>query len=266
MERLIKARKNGKFQQIVEPGTMRFIDFATLQLDKGERHSLQTGAREYVLDIFSGAITLTINTVGHSKEIFSKIGERSDVFSGPPVMSYIPPNSRLEIKADSAADLGIFSAPSNTHAPAALMEGSTVSSKQVGRDNWQRTVYSALDENVPAERLLAGETLTPPATGRVFRLTSMTAPTRRTKPCWKRFITFASGPHRVSGLFGPTRPLRTPRASPMFSWLKMVTPFCCRRAITRWWPRLATNCSTPGCSQGRSGNMAPGLTTPATVG
>jgi len=49
-------------------------------------------------------------------------------------MSYIPPNSRLEIKADSAAELGIFSAPSNTHAPAALMEGSTVSSKQVGRD------------------------------------------------------------------------------------------------------------------------------------
>jgi len=162
MERLIKARKNGKFQQIVEPGTMRFIDFATLRLDKGERHSLHTGAREYVLDIFSGAITLTINTVGHSKEIFSKIGERSDVFSGPPVMSYIPPNSRLEIKAESAADLGIFSAPSNTHAPAALMEGSTVSAKQVGRDNWQRTVYSALDENVPAERLLAGETLTPP--------------------------------------------------------------------------------------------------------
>jgi len=46
-------------------------------------HSLQTGAREYVLDIFSGSITLTINTVGHSKEIFSKIGERADVFSGP---------------------------------------------------------------------------------------------------------------------------------------------------------------------------------------
>ena len=40
-------------------------------------------------------------------------------------------------------------------------KASTVISKQVGRDNWQRTVYSALDENVPAERLLAGETLTP---------------------------------------------------------------------------------------------------------
>jgi 5-deoxy-glucuronate isomerase len=42
------------------------------------------------------------------------------------------------------------------------MEGATVTSKQVGRDNWQRTVYSALDQNVPAERLLAGETVNPP--------------------------------------------------------------------------------------------------------
>ncbi len=161
MDRLIKARKNGKFQQVVAPGVMRFPDFATLQLEKGERHSLETRSREYVVDIFSGALTLAINTVGRSKEIYSRIGTRADVFSGAPVMSYIPPNSQLEIKADSTAHLGIFSAPSNAHAPAALLEGSTVICKQVGRDNWQRTVYSALAENVPAERLLAGETLTP---------------------------------------------------------------------------------------------------------
>jgi len=162
LDRLIKARKNGKFRQIVEPGTLRFLEFATLQLEQGERHSLETGFREHLLDVFSGTITLTINTEGHSKEIYSKIGIRTDVFSGPPVMSYIPPSSQVEIKADSAADLGIFSAPSSTFNAAALMEGATVSSKQVGRDNWQRTVYSALDQNVPAEHPLAGETLNPP--------------------------------------------------------------------------------------------------------
>jgi len=162
MDRHIKARKNGKFHQVVTPGTMRFLDFATLQLGKGERHSLQTGAREYVLDIFSGTVTLSIGTVGRSKEIYSAIGKRTEVFSGPPVMSYIPPNSQLDIKADAAAELGIFSAPSNIQAPAALLEGSTVISNTVGRDNWRRTVYSALGANVPAGRLLAGETLNPP--------------------------------------------------------------------------------------------------------
>lgn len=182
MDRHIKARKNGKFQQVVETGTLRFLDFATLQLEKGERHTVSTGAREYVLNIFAGVITLVINTAGRSKEIYSRIGKRMDVFSGPPVMSYIPPNSYLEIKADTAADLGIFSAPSTCTAPTALLEGSTVITKQVGRDNWQRTVYSALGENVPAERLLAGETLSPPGTGRVFRRTNMTTPSRRRKP------------------------------------------------------------------------------------
>ncbi len=162
MERLIKARKNGKFQQIVAPGTLRFLDFATLQLAKGDRHTLQTGAREYVLDIFSGTVTLVVSSAGHSKEIYSGVGKRADVFSGAPVMSYIPPNSQLEIRADAATELGIFSAPSNSHAPAALLEGSSATGKQVGRDNWQRTVYSPLDEKVPAERLLAGETLNPP--------------------------------------------------------------------------------------------------------
>jgi len=143
MERLIKARRNGRFQQIVEPGVMRFLDFATLRLEPGERRALETGAREYVLDIFSGMVTLVINTAGHSKEIFSRIGKRADVFTGPPVMAYIAPNSQWQIRAESAADLGLFSAPSAARAPAALMEGATVVAKQVGRDNWQRTVFRA---------------------------------------------------------------------------------------------------------------------------
>ncbi|MGD1155352.1 MAG: 5-deoxy-glucuronate isomerase [Terriglobia bacterium] len=162
MDRLIKARKDGKFQQIVAPGTMRFLDFATLRLEKGDRHSLRTAGREYVLDLFSGAVTLTVSTAGRSKELYGQIGKRADVFSGPPVMSYLPPNSQVEIKAESPAEMGLFSAPSGSPAPAALLEGSTVVAKQVGRANWQRTVYAALGENVPAERLLAGETLNPP--------------------------------------------------------------------------------------------------------
>ncbi len=162
MERIIKARKNGKFRQVVAPGTMRFLDFATLSLEKGDRHAVQTGGREYVIDIFSGILSLAISTKGRSKEIYSKIGKRPDVFSGPPVMSYLPPGSQVEIRAESRVELGLFSAPSSAPAPPALLEGATVVTRQVGRDNWQRTVYSALGENVPAERLLAGETLNPP--------------------------------------------------------------------------------------------------------
>lgn len=163
MDRLIKSRPNAQYQQIVAPGTMRFLDFARLRLAKGQTHSAQTGLREYVLDIFSGSASIAVAGRETKNRVFDKIGGRTDVFSGPPVMVYLPPQSTCEVAAISdQLDVGVFSAPSHIAAGPALLEGSAVVAKQVGRGNWQRTVYTALGENVLAERLLAGETLNPP--------------------------------------------------------------------------------------------------------
>src|SRR6266516_3482729 len=60
MERHIKARPDGNYQEIVRPGTMHFLDFARLQLRKGEKHSRSTERRECVLDIFSGTASVSI--------------------------------------------------------------------------------------------------------------------------------------------------------------------------------------------------------------
>ncbi len=163
MDRLIKSKLDGTYHPIVSPGTMRFLDFARLRLRKGERHARATGERESVLDIFSGTASVVVESPAGRKQVFPKAGGRADVFSGPPVMLYIPPQLTYEIVANTETlDVGIFSAPSKAAAPPALLEGPVVVARQVGRDNWQRTVYSALAENVPAERLLAGETLNPP--------------------------------------------------------------------------------------------------------
>jgi 5-deoxy-glucuronate isomerase len=162
MDRLIKAQAKEGFQQIVPPGVLRFLDFARLSLRKGQRHLANTEGREAVLDIFSGTATITVETANGHKLVFADVGARPDVFSGPPVMVYLPPRSSYEITAASEGfDAGVFSAPSTATAPPALLAGSAVIAKNAGRDNWQRTVYSALAENVPAERLLAGETINP---------------------------------------------------------------------------------------------------------
>jgi 5-deoxy-glucuronate isomerase len=163
MERFIKARPEGGFQQIVPPGTLRFLDFARLSLARGDHHSGRTGGREYLLDIFSGTANIRVESTEGNPQVFPNAGGREDVFSGPPVMAYFPPHCSFEITATSqTADLGIFSAPSRAASPPVLLEGAAVVRKQVGRGNWQRTVYTALSERVPAERLLAGETLNPP--------------------------------------------------------------------------------------------------------
>src|SRR2546428_13792513 len=71
MDRLIKAGPNGKLQQIVRPGQMRFLDFARLRLGRGERHSGSTGAREIVLDIFSAEGSMSDATAGVKNENFN---------------------------------------------------------------------------------------------------------------------------------------------------------------------------------------------------
>ena len=162
MNRHIKAVRNGPYQEIVSPGVLRFLDFSRLTLGKGEKHSGQTGEREAVLDFFGGTASISIRTPDGEAHTFAKVGGRPDVFSGPPQMVYIPPRSSCELTARSSLDAGIFTAPSRARTAPAWLHDANVTVKTVGRDNWQRQVYSALDNNVAAERLLAGETLNPP--------------------------------------------------------------------------------------------------------
>ncbi len=162
MQRHIKWRPNGKFTQIVKPGTMRFLDFGRLQLGKGEQFSGASGNREWVMDVFSGSAAVAVQGEDGPEKEFNA-GGRKSVFAGPPVMVYIPPASKFTITATTKQfDAGLFSASSHAKAPATLLEGSSVVAKDIGRDNWKRTVYSALGDDVQAERLLAGETLSPP--------------------------------------------------------------------------------------------------------
>jgi 5-deoxy-glucuronate isomerase len=162
MNRHIKAARNGPYQEIVPRGVMRFLDFARLTLGKGEEHSGRTADREVVLDFFSGSGAVAVHTGDGRSHGFSPVGSRTEVFSGPPVMVYIPPQASFEVTAISPLDVGVFTAPSQATIAPALLEGANVTAKTVGRDNWQRKVFSALDDNLPAERLLAGETLNPP--------------------------------------------------------------------------------------------------------
>ena len=141
MERHIKAKADGKYQQIVAPGTMKFLDFARAQLKNGETHSGKTRDREYVLDIFSGTASISIETGKGKKQVYENAGGRADVFSGPPVMVYVPVQSSFEIKAASGVvDVGVFSAPSTTATAPRLLQGPDVTLNKAGRDNWQRNV------------------------------------------------------------------------------------------------------------------------------
>ena len=162
MNRHIKFQRGSGYQPIVSPRVLRFLDFARLELAHGEKYSGETGDRELVMDIFGGRAKVTIENSG-GRMTLESAGAREDVFSGPPAMVYIPIQSRFSVESISSRfDSGLFTSPAAIASPPLLLAGADVLAKQVGRDNWQRTVYSALDERQNIERLLAGETLNPP--------------------------------------------------------------------------------------------------------
>jgi 5-deoxy-glucuronate isomerase len=78
-------------------------------------------------------------------------------------MCYIPREAQVRISADSPKfDAVLISAPSRQDYVPAVVFPDEVQVRNIGGDNWQRTVYTAIGENVEADRLIVGETINPP--------------------------------------------------------------------------------------------------------
>ena len=160
MQRLIKAQPDAPQREVVPGGVLRFLEFL-LAAGRSEYRGF-TADREALLDFFSGTAAVTLEGRNIQKT-FPRVGGRSDVFSGPPCVLYIPPHCSYTIQpASDHFRAGLFSAPATQrHAPV-LVEPGAVQAKQVGHGSFERTVYTALGDNFAAERLLAGETLNAP--------------------------------------------------------------------------------------------------------
>ena len=160
MQRHIKGRvvgNGGGLRAVAPAGVMRFLEFALLDLKEGETYRGATGERECVLDVFAG--TAAIEAGGKS---FPTVGGRKDVFSGAPSVVYIPPRCDFQVRAAEKFQAGLFFAPATRQAEPRLVEGSSVVTRQVGEGCFQRTVHTAIGEELPAERVLAGETMNAP--------------------------------------------------------------------------------------------------------
>jgi len=165
LQRHIKARPvDGKTAQwnVVPPGVLRFLEFTLLTLPEGEAYSGSTGNRECVLDVFSGMAAIEVEGYG-PREVFPNVGGRSNVFSGPPCVMYIPPQCTFHVRAGTQTfRAGLFSTPATRPGQPTLIKGSSVVTKQVGQGSFERTVHTAIGENFSAERVLAGETVNAP--------------------------------------------------------------------------------------------------------
>ena len=126
----------------------------------GERFQAETPGREILAVILGGKASFEIN--GNK---FEKVGGRPNVFNGKPHSVYIPAGAKYLIHAESPVEIALPSAPSDLNAEPYLITPSQVVSGIWGAANFKRyfnqILTTAAQPDLPARRLIVGETFTP---------------------------------------------------------------------------------------------------------
>jgi 5-deoxy-glucuronate isomerase len=143
----------------------KLLDFGFLKLGAGDKTSGRTDGREILAVLLGGKATFEIETQ-HSKSIrFEKVGGRANVFSGKPHSVYIPCGTNYSILAEGAVEIALTSAPSDLIVEPYVIEPSSVATGAWGAANFKRYYHQILtlasQPELPARRLIAGETFTP---------------------------------------------------------------------------------------------------------
>src|SRR3972149_4320831 len=138
----------------------KLLDFSLLKLAAGETHSAEGGDREIRAVILGGKASFEING-----QRFEKVGGRPNVFAGKPHSVYIPAGAKYAIKAESAVEVALPSAPSDLQAEPYVIAPSQVANGAWGAANFKRYFHQILtlaaQPELPARRLIVGETFTP---------------------------------------------------------------------------------------------------------
>ncbi|MBN2499687.1 MAG: 5-deoxy-glucuronate isomerase [Anaerolineales bacterium] len=136
------------------------LDFNLLKLGAGEEYAANSGDREILAVILGGKASFQVGGA-----VFEKVGGRGNVFGGKPHSVYISAAVDFSIKADSAVEIALPSAPSDAKIEPYVIAPPQVANGVWGAANFKRYFHQILtlaaQPELPARRLIVGETFTP---------------------------------------------------------------------------------------------------------
>lgn len=138
----------------------KLLDFNLLVLDDGKAYEGTSGNREICAVVLGGKATFVVNG-----KKFENVGARPNVFAGKPHSVYIPAQARFAITARGAVEIALCSAPSELQTEAYVIPPERVATGVWGAANFTRNYHQILtlasQPDLPAQRLIVGETYTP---------------------------------------------------------------------------------------------------------
>jgi 5-deoxy-glucuronate isomerase len=138
----------------------KLLDFSNLILADGETFQAATGDREVLAVLFGGK-----GTFGVDGQTFANVGGRPNVFSGKPHAVYIPCGTTYTVTAHGRLEVGLASAPSDLKIEPYVIGPGKVTTGVWGAANFARNYHQILtlagQPDLPAQRLIVGETYTP---------------------------------------------------------------------------------------------------------
>ncbi|MBI5649928.1 MAG: 5-deoxy-glucuronate isomerase [Chloroflexi bacterium] len=138
----------------------QLLDFNLLVLGDGKTYQGASGKREICAVILGGRATFDI---GDTR--FENVGARANVFAGKPHSVYLPAQSQFAITARGNVEIGLCSAPSDLSTAPYVIASERVASGVWGAANFSRNYHQILtlasQPDLPAQRLIVGETFTP---------------------------------------------------------------------------------------------------------
>jgi 5-deoxy-glucuronate isomerase len=140
-----------------ESAGWKYVGFEVYRLKAGQSLKRQTENQEVCLVLLAGRAD-----VSTSKESWTNIGERMDIFEQtPPYSVYVPNEDEYEVVARTDLELAVCLAPGQGNHQARLISPRDVNVQIRGTGSFQRKIHNILPEQEPADSLLVVEVFTP---------------------------------------------------------------------------------------------------------
>jgi 5-deoxy-glucuronate isomerase len=133
------------------------IELGIIRLGNGKLFNGNSGNNEIGLVILGGKCSLKANEFE-----WKEIGDRDNVFDGKAFAAYIPPGTDYEFTGIGRVEVAVCRVPSDSKSSPKLITPDDVKERTAGRGNWKRSIYDIIDVDVEAEKLVLGETISPP--------------------------------------------------------------------------------------------------------